>query len=218
MESKKLQVMLLAVGVGLAGTAQAEGLLDKVGKGVANITKQVGQTIESTAELVQEDGTPAEIRTEVDKMAAESLQRAFAEVPAINSLFNESAGYAVFDSRQVKLGVAAGYGRGVAVSNVDSSRTYMRMGTGGVGLQFGLGGFATKIIILFETEVDFTRFVTEGYDGSAGAEAMVIDETADESLRFTDGRSTFVLSEKGLMVNASVTGTKYWADEKLNTY
>lgn len=218
MKKLKLAILTFALAFGQLGVAQASDLLGKIGEGVANVTKQVGKTIESTADLIDEDGTPAEIRAEVDQIASTALQQAFAEMPELNSAFNESAGYAVFDSRQITMGVAAGYGRGVAVSQTDSSRTYMRMGTGGVGLQLGLGGFATKVIILFETDVDFDRFVTDGYDAEAGGEAMVLDEKADESVQFTDGRSTFVLSDKGLMVNASVTGTKYWADEKLNTY
>lgn len=211
-------VLALAVMLGGAGTVQASDLLGKIGKGVADVTKQVGKTVESTAEFLDEDGSPAEIRAEIDRMAAASLQRAFAEKPQANELFNESAGYAVFDSREITLGVAAGYGRGVAVSNKDSSRTYMRMGTGGVGWQFGLGGFETKVIILFETDDDFAQFVTDGYDGTASGKAMVVDEKAEEAARFEEGRSIFVLSNKGLMVNASATGTKYWADKKLNTY
>lgn len=216
------QVNLILAGLlacGIAGGAQANDLLGKIGKGVADVTKRVGETVESTAEMLDEtDATPAELRAEIDQMAAASLQRAFAEQPQANELFNVSAGYAVFDSREITLGVAAGYGRGVAVSNTDSSRTYMRMGTGGVGWQFGLGGFSTKIIILFETDADLTQFVTNGYDGTASGKAMVIDETAQEAARFEGGRSVFVLSERGLMVNASATGTKYWADETLNTY
>ena len=218
MKQVRAAALMAALGLGVTTDAQASDLLGKIGKGVADVTKQVGKTVESTGELLDEDGTPEEIRAEIDQMAASSLQQAFAEQPQANELFDVSAGYAVFDSREITLGVAAGYGRGVAVSNMDSARTYMRMGTGGVGWQFGLGGFSTKIIILFETEADFGQFITNGYDGTASGKAMVVDETAQEAARFEDGRSIFVLSDRGLMVNASATGTKYWADEKLNTY
>ena len=82
MNTKNLSKLILVFGLGLGGAVQAEGLLDKVGKGVANVTKQVGETIDSTVDLVSEDGTPAEIRAEVDAMAASSLQRLFEEKPA----------------------------------------------------------------------------------------------------------------------------------------
>jgi len=210
--------LVLVIFVGLASPAQAEGLLDKVTDGVGKVATKVGETVKSTADLIAEDGTPSEIRAEVDTMAAEALERAFKEAPGIRDRYDESAGYAVFDARNVTLGIAAGYGRGVAVSHITNERTYMRMGTGGVGFQFGLGGFATKVIILFETEIGFTAFVENGYDGTVAGQAMVVDEKADETVRFVDGRSIIVLSDKGLMVNVSATGTKYWADEKLNQY
>ena len=47
-------------------------------------------------------------------------------------------------------GLAAGAGRGVAVSRTDDARRiYMNMATGGVGMSLGLGGFETQVAILF---------------------------------------------------------------------
>jgi serine protease Do len=54
-------------------------------------------------------------------------------------------------------------------------RTYMKMGTGGVGLALGLGGFQTQIVILFETPADFDTFVYDGYDATAQTGALVGD-------------------------------------------
>ena len=218
MKLKSLLSATLITCTGLGTTAHSEGLFEKIGEGVGKVTKQVGQTIDSTIDLIAEDGTPQEIRSEVDSMAAQALDRAFAEAPGTRDLYDGSAGYAVFDARNLTLGVAAGYGRGVAVNRFTEARTYMRMGTGGVGFQFGLGGFATKVVMFFETEAAFTDFVVNGYDGTVSGQAMVVDEKADETVRFVNGRSVVVLSDKGLMVNASATGTKYWADDKLNTY
>jgi len=206
-----------------AAPAQAEGLLgkikdgaSKVGDGVGKVANKVGETIDTTVELIAEEGTPAEIRADIDKMAAETLDRAFAEYADVRPLFNESVGYAVFDARNINWGLAAGYGRGVAVSNENGARTYMRMGTGGVGWSFGVGGFANKVVILFETDAGFTDFMTNGYDGTASASTMAVDDKGDETLRFVNGRSVFAITDKGLKVTASAVGTKYWADKKLN--
>lgn len=209
---------ILVIAVGLASAAEAQGLLDKVADGVGNVTRKMAETVDSTVDLIAEDGTPAEIRAEIDTMAAQALERAFKEAPGSRDRYDESAGFAIFDARNLTLGVAAGYGRGVAVSRTTGERTYMRMGTGGVGFQFGLGGFATKVVILFETEAGFNDFVVNGYDGTVAGQAMVVDEKANEAVRFVDGRSILVLSDKGLMVNVSATGTKYWTDQKLNQY
>lgn len=223
MRSKSLSFLVLHAMIALAAPAQADGLLGKIKEGVGKVgevagtvTKKAGETIETTADLATEDGSPAEIRAEIDTMAAETLQRAFSENLQVGTLFDESAGYAVFDARNINWGLAVGYGRGVAVSNNTSGRTYMRMGTGGVGWSFGVGGFANKVVILFETNTGFIDFVTNGYDGTAGASTMVVDEKAGESLRFVDGRSVFVITDTGLKVTASAAGTKYWADKKLN--
>lgn len=220
---RTLTYISLCAGLTLAPPAGADGLLDtikegagKVGEGAGKVIKNVGETIDSTADLVTEDGSPAEIRTEIDKMAAETLQRAFLENSEIRTLFDQSAGYAVFDARNINWGLAVGYGRGVAVSNSTGGRTYMRMGTGGVGWSFGVGGFANKVVILFETDAGLADFVTNGYDGTAGASTMVFDEKDDETMRFVNGRSVFVITDEGLKVTGSAVGTKYWTDKKLN--
>ncbi len=108
-----------------------------------------------------------------------------------------------------------GYGRGVAV-HPEGQRTYMQMGTGGVGAAFGIGGFESQFVIMFETPVDFERFITEGYDASADAGKMQGEERSTTEVQFTAGRSFFVLDKKGWRVNANASGTKYWQDADLN--
>jgi hypothetical protein len=213
----------LCAGLILAAPAGADGLLDKIKQGTAKVgesagevANKAGETINSTIDLVTEDGTPAELREEIDIMSADTFERAFSENSDIQTLFDQSAGYAVFDARNINWGLAAGYGRGVAVSKSTGDRIYMRMGTGGVGLSFGFGGFANKVVILFETDSGFSDFVVNGYDGTAGASTMVVDQKSEETIRFYNGRSVFVFTDKGLKVSASAVGTKYWADDKLN--
>ena len=96
-------------------------------------------------------------------MAGETLARLFVEQPEAADLFELGAGYAIFDTRKLVLfGVAAGAGRGVAVSRTDDERIYMNMGTAGVGMSLGIGGFESQVAILFEDEWDFNEFVTMG--------------------------------------------------------
>lgn len=215
----------LAVALILVGPAvSAESLGSKIFRGVEKAgdvvdkaAKSVVGTVESTVALAEGEGTPELTRQKLDATAEASLARLFAENPAAADLFRQSAGYAVVDSRRsILLGIAAGFGRGVAVSLTDGQRTYIRMATGGVGLGFGFGGFESQIVILFETPADFQRFVTDGYDASGEANARMGDDKAGETLRFVQGRSVFVLGKKGWRVNASAAGTKYWPDPVLN--
>ncbi len=219
----------------LCQSADAQGVLDKIKKGAENTADAIGRgaesvgstvekgvgavddTIDSTADLLSNEATPEETRAKLDVMASDVLAQLLAENPEAQALYDVSAGYAVFDSRKVTVfPVSAGYGRGVAVSKETGQHVYMNMGTGGVGAAIGIGGFETKFVILFETQADLDKFIAQGYDATAESAAMYGDERTDETLRFTDGRSFFVLSKKGWRVSAGASGTKYWKSPELN--
>ncbi|MGB5736741.1 MAG: hypothetical protein WBM40_20110, partial [Thiohalocapsa sp.] len=136
--------------------------------------------------------------------------------PNARALFDASYGYAVFDSREVQYIAAAGYGRGVAVNRETDQHTYMKMGSGGVGISFGFGGFDTQYVILFENAFGFNKFVTQGLDATAEAGTITGDSKDQLALRFEDGRAVFVLTKKGWKVSAKLSGTKYWPDAGLN--
>ncbi|WP_170328808.1 hypothetical protein [Ruegeria arenilitoris] len=229
------RVLFLAAALLIGGPAVAEGVLDKIKKGAENAANAIGQgaekvgstvekgadvvdgTINSTADLVTNEATPEETRAKLDLMASEILTQLLAENSEADELFGISAGYAVFDSRKVTVfPVSAGYGRGVAVSNDTGQHTYMNMGTGGVGAAVGIGGFETKFVILFETPADLEKFIENGYDATAETGAMYGEDRKGETVRFTDGRSFFVLGKKGWRVSAGASGTKFWKSPELN--
>ena len=228
-------LVLIAILASLSGGASAQGLFKKlkdgasdvgsaIGKGANSVgtavekgANAVGESIDSTVDLASNEDTPAQTRAKLDAMVKETLTRFFAETPDAVTLFDAAAGYAVFDTRKVSVfPVAAGFGRGVAVSKDGGARTYMNMGTGGVGLSIGIGGFASQVVILFENDLIFENFVTNGYEATAEAGSVMGEDKADETMRFVDGRSTFVLSKKGWRVNASATGAKFWLASELN--
>lgn len=208
----------------LCSPAFGQGVLDKIKKGAENTAnvlergaESVGDTIDSTADLLSNEATPEETRAKLDVMAETVLSQLFEENPEAKTLYETSAGYAVFDSRKVTVfPVSAGYGRGVAVSNDTGQHTYMNMGSGGVGAAIGIGGFETKFVILFETPADLENFIAYGYDATAESGAMYGEERSGETLRFTDGRSFFVLGKKGWRVSAGASGTKFWKSPELN--
>lgn len=229
------RALFLITTIALGSPVSADGLLGKIKKGAENTADAIGhgaesvgntiekgaaavdEAIDSTADLVTNEATPEETRAKLDTMANEVLAQLLAENAEAQELFDQSAGYAVFDSRKITVfPVSAGYGRGVAVSKETEDRTYMNMGTGGVGAAIGIGGFETKFVILFETPADLDHFITNGYDATAESGAMYGDDQTTETVRFTDGRSFFVLSKKGWRVSAGASGTKYWKSPELN--
>lgn len=229
------RIVLLCLLAVLAAPLNAQTLLDRAKKGVSDATDAVGKgaktvgsavgkgvdivgdTVSSTNELLSDEETPEQTRAKLDRMADDILARLLADSAEARDMFEVSAGYAAFDTRRITVfPLTAGYGRGVAVSASDGARTYMQMGKGGVGAAFGIGGFEHRFVIMFETPVDFDRFVTSGYDATADAGAMHGDDATDQKVRFVQGRSFFVLGKTGWRVNADATGTKYWKDTDLN--
>ena len=207
----------------LATPVTAESLGNKVGSGLKSIgsaiekgAEAVSNAADSTNNLIKNEETPEATRAKLDLMADEVISRLLSENPQAAEAYEISAGYAAFDMRRISVfPLQAGYGRGVAI-NTDGARTYMQMGTGGVGAAFGIGGFESQFVVMFETPIDFERFVEDGFEASADAGSMKGDERTSTEVQFTEGRSFFVLDKTGWRLNANANGTKYWKDEKLN--
>jgi len=232
-----LAVWVICLGLALGAGTTAAGTLDEaardgmkrfqkgataVGRGAASavgtVVRSVDQSIEGSVDLFRNEATVEATRAELDAMAVTTLGRLLDEQPAARDLFAMSAGYAVFDTRRlVVLGLAAGAGRGVAVSKTGDPPVYMNMGTAGVGLSFGLGGFETQVVMFFETDWDLLGFIRNGYDATAQAGAMFDQEKAEAFVAgFTNGRAIFFLTKRGWKVSATAAGTKYWRDPDLN--
>lgn len=190
--------------------------VDKTGEWAGKASDAVSDTVESTKKSLRDEETPEATRAKIDAMAAKTLERLFAEQPQSRPLFDQSSGYTVFDAREASFYVVAGYGRGVAVNRNSDARVYMKMATAGAGLSFGIGGWESQLVILFENDADINAFVEQGLDATAEAGAMAGDDKEQLSHRFNEGKSVFMLTKKGWKVGAKLTGSRYWPDDELN--
>jgi len=188
----------------------AEGLWGKVKSGASSAADAVG----NTAKSITEKEPPVETRKKIDAMAAKTLDRLFAERKQAKALYDQSYAYSVFDTRKFSILITTGYGAGVAVEKASARRTYMKMATGGVNV--GLGGQFYQLVFLFENKAAFRKFVDQGYEAGAGAGAVAGTASEDLEVRFHNGTAVFQLTEKGLLLAADLTGTKYWKDADLN--
>ena len=84
-----------------------------------------------------------------------------ADSDSAKELYDKAIGYAVFDNTKAALGVSGGGGSGVAVDKASGTRTYMKLGTAGVG--FGIGVKTYQVIMLFEKDKVFRSFVDKGW-------------------------------------------------------
>jgi len=165
--------------------------------------------------VAEEKEDKADVKREkIDAMAEEALAKLTGSNAGAKGLQEKAFGYAVFDNLKIAIGVSGGGGSGVAVAKGGSERTYMKMGTGGVG--FGLGGQKYQVVFLFATEAAFRSFVDKGWKAETGAQAAAGDKGASAETTFHNGLAIYKMNESGLMASADVSGTKYWKNDKLN--
>lgn len=170
-----------------------------------------------TAAFAQEEelGNKADRkRAKISKIEKETLSQLFNEDSKARDLFDKSYGYAVFSNLKIAFGLSGGGGNGVAVRKSDNERVYMKMGTGGIG--FGLGGQKYRVVFMFENAEILDRFVSKGWQADTSAHAVAGSKGKNVAATFSQSLAIYVLSEGGLMLQADVSGTKYWRNKKLN--
>ena len=161
----------------------------------------------------QDNSRASARKQEIDAAAQETLDELFRAQGNARELYDRAAGYAVFTATKAGFIVSGGGGTGVAVNKSTGQRTYMRMGTGGIG--FGIGAQRYSVIVMFENEPALAKFIAGGWDSSATAEAAAGTEGVAVRSSFIDGMAFFQLTDKGLMAHADVTGTRFWVIEDL---
>jgi lipid-binding SYLF domain-containing protein len=72
------------------------------------------------------------------------------------------------------------------------------------------------VIFLFQDSQTFDNFVNKGWQADAGATASAGTNAAEVKTGFVNGIAIYQMTEKGLMANADIAGTKYWKNDKLN--
>ncbi len=153
-------------------------------------------------------------RDKIDAMAAEVLSELFDKRPKSKELYSKAYGYAVFDNLKLSLMFAGGRGGGVAVEKDSGKRTYMKMNT--FGLNIGLGVQKMDVVFLFQNKKTFDRFVNKGWEVDASANAAIAKSGTNVDANFVNGMAVYQFTDKGLMLQADISGTKYRKNKKLN--
>jgi lipid-binding SYLF domain-containing protein len=153
-------------------------------------------------------------RLKIDETAQEALDQLFESNSKAKDLYEGAYGWAVFDNLKLALGFSGGGGSGVATKIESGEKTYLKMGTVGVG--FGLGANKYQVVFFFQDAQTFENFVNKGWQADAGATAAAGKESAELKAGFVNGLAIYQLTEKGLIANVDIAGTKYWKDDKLN--
>jgi lipid-binding SYLF domain-containing protein len=153
-------------------------------------------------------------RMKLDEMAEAALTELLAANDKAKELYENCYGWAVFDNLKLAFGISGGGGNGVASVKETNQKTYMKMGTGGVGL--GLGANKYQVVFLFQDSQTYDNFVNKGWQADAGATASAGEHAAEAKTGFVNGIAIYQMTENGVMLNADIAGTKYWQNDKLN--
>jgi lipid-binding SYLF domain-containing protein len=161
----------------------------------------------------------AEKQAEARKKAHDTLQRLYKAKPSAQAAVKAAAGYAVFNSGGAKILIAgAGRGSGIAVSNTTQKVTYMRMREIQAGLGMGVKKFST--IFVFERPDGLERFINSGWE--FGGQSTAAAKTGDGggslqgAVSVSPGVWMYQLTDKGLALELTGKGTKYFKDDDLN--
>ncbi len=153
-------------------------------------------------------------RLKIDEMADAVLEQVMNSNWKAEELFESAYGWAAFDNLKIAFLISGGGGNGVAIHRATGERTYMKMGTGGVGV--GIGGQSYQVLFFFQDERTFNNFVMKGWKADASAQAAAGTDGANATTGFVNGVAVWQITEKGLMASADISGTKYWKNKKLN--
>jgi lipid-binding SYLF domain-containing protein len=162
---------------------------------------------------------PDEQRAELQSERSAALKRLYAEKPHTRSEVASAKGYAVFSSIGINvLLISTERGGGILRDNRTGKETYMQMFSAGGGIGMGVKDFS--VIFVFHTVKALQEFQTEGWDfaGKADANAEADGEGAgtEEAISVVPGTTIYQLTAAGLALQATLQGTKFWADEDLN--
>jgi len=166
-----------------------------------------------------EGATVGEKRADVLKTRNDMLAELYEEKPETKAKIAEATGYGTFSNINVNLFLAStGNGYGIVHNNGTGEDTYMRMAMVGVGLGLGVKDF--RAVIIFKNADALNTFVDKGWEfgGHADAAAKSGDKGSAASVagEVTGDMEIYLFTKSGIALQATVAGTKYWKDKKLN--
>jgi lipid-binding SYLF domain-containing protein len=173
----------------------------------------------STFALAADQAKVDKERQEIRKRTGEILAQLYKSEPKAKANVQKSAGYAVFSNFGMKILVAgSGSGKGLAIDNKTKKETFMKMFEVQAGLGFGVKKFS--LVWVFETPDALATFVNSGWElggqGSAAVKAGEKGAAFQDALAIAPGVWLYQLTEKGVALELTAKGTKYYKDDDLN--
>ena len=163
--------------------------------------------------------TKEQKQADVRKNARETLAKLYQARPSAKATIKAAAGYAAFSNFGMKILLAGGgKGQGIAFDNRTQKVTYMKMLEVQAGLGMGVKKFRT--IFVFETKDAMDHFINNGWE--FGGQATAAAKSGDKGGSYQGAKQVmpgvwmYQLTDKGLALELTGKGTKYFKDDDLN--
>ena len=167
----------------------------------------------------QDQASKEQQRADIRNAAKEVLSDLYQKQPKAKQGIQKAAGYGVFRNFGMKILLAGGgRGKGIIVNNNTGDETFMRMVEVQAG--FGMGVKKFDVVFVFENETVLAEFVESGWE--LGGQGTAAATSGDEGVEFAQAISVkpgiwmYQLTDKGLALELTGKGTKYYKDKDLN--
>lgn len=160
-----------------------------------------------------------EQRQDILQQSSEILSKLYQTEPQAKASIQKAYGYATFSNFGMKIFFAGGgSGRGVAVNNKTKEKTFMNMAEIQAGLGLGVKKF--MLVWVFADPQSFDRFVNSGWNlggqASAAAKTKHSGGSYEGAVQVDPGVWVYQLTDAGLALELTASGTKYYKDNDLN--
>ena len=158
-------------------------------------------------------------RAELRTASQTILNKLYRAHPSAKSAIKSAAGYATFSNFGLKIFLTGGgRGSGLAVNNATKEEVFMKMIEVQAGLGLGIKKF--YVVFAFETAAALDNFINSGWEFGGQATAAASDGKRGGAFQgavsVTPGVWMYQLTEKGVALEATGKGTKYYKNDDLN--
>lgn len=158
-------------------------------------------------------------RQEVREMSKATLTKLYEKYPNAQRVIKNCYGYATLSNANTNvILLSSSHGRGVAYNNETGEEVFMKMKEVGIGI--GAGAREYDLIFVFDDVDAWNKFISGQTKFGGEASATATDGKSGGAIEgatlLSSGIWVYQMTTKGLSLEATLNGTKYYKDKKLN--
>jgi lipid-binding SYLF domain-containing protein len=153
------------------------------------------------------------------KMRDDTMEAFFIKKPELKQKVANAAGYAVFKNMGIQIFIpSTESGWGYVYNNATGEKTYMKLFSLGAGFGIGIRDF--RALYVFSGQDNIKYFIDSGWGINAQANAALVLGDAGGGAaaagEVLPGISIYKFTENGIVLQATLQGSKIWGNDTLN--